>query len=227
MDLRRWPGGPEDWHACWGGRTGVAVMYGQGGGGVIYEVAPGVVCFGRYAPSTPGAYKQERALPPEEQKALLQARRRELHKERRRCEDWRQSACPPSCVPPQRPCVSPVPLQGLCKGWAFPMKELADACDPAAVCLGELWQMPPASSEWGAGAVTLVGDAAHAMLPMLGQGASQGIEGALVLAAVRRCGACRRAACSCAWDACSSWHQFFHQPTTTPHSCPLPPPLHA
>lgn len=39
-----------------------------------YEVAPGVVCFGRYAPAAPTAYKRQRALPPQEQKALLQAR---------------------------------------------------------------------------------------------------------------------------------------------------------
>ena len=35
---------------------------------------------------------------------------------------------------------------------------------------------------WGSGRVTLVGDAAHAMTPILGQGACQAIEDALVLA---------------------------------------------
>ncbi|TGU66308.1 2-polyprenyl-6-methoxyphenol hydroxylase, partial [Mesorhizobium sp. M00.F.Ca.ET.186.01.1.1] len=35
---------------------------------------------------------------------------------------------------------------------------------------------------WGAGKVTLLGDAAHPMLPNLGQGAGQGLEDALVLA---------------------------------------------
>ncbi|MEA1932424.1 MAG: FAD-dependent monooxygenase [Euryarchaeota archaeon] len=37
---------------------------------------------------------------------------------------------------------------------------------------------------WSTGAVTLAGDAAHAMLPFVGQGAAQGIEDAAVLAAV-------------------------------------------
>lgn len=43
----------------------------------------------------------------------------------------------------------------------------------------------PPQEAWGAGCVTLVGDAAHAMLPMLGQGASQAIESAVALAVVR------------------------------------------
>lgn len=37
---------------------------------------------------------------------------------------------------------------------------------------------------WGAGCVTLVGDAEHAMLPALGQGACQAIEDAVELAVV-------------------------------------------
>ena len=37
---------------------------------------------------------------------------------------------------------------------------------------------------WSTGSVTLAGDAAHAMLPFVGQGAAQGIEDAAVLAAV-------------------------------------------
>lgn len=39
----------------------------------------------------------------------------------------------------------------------------------------------PTLSRWGRGAVTLLGDAAHAMTPNLGQGACQAIEDALVL----------------------------------------------
>ncbi len=39
------------------------------------------------------------------------------------------------------------------------------------------------SKEWGRGAVTLLGDAAHPMLPFLAQGAAMAIEDALVLAA--------------------------------------------
>jgi salicylate hydroxylase len=38
---------------------------------------------------------------------------------------------------------------------------------------------------WASGCVTLVGDAAHALLPTLGQGAGQAIETAVELAVVR------------------------------------------
>lgn len=43
---------------------------------------------------------------------------------------------------------------------------------------------------WGQGCVTLVGDAAHGLLPTLGQGAGQGIEDAVELAVVSSEGAC-------------------------------------
>ena len=39
---------------------------------------------------------------------------------------------------------------------------------------------------WGSGCCTLLGDAAHAMFPMLGQGASQSIEDAVVLVQASR-----------------------------------------
>ena len=37
---------------------------------------------------------------------------------------------------------------------------------------------------WGSGCVTLIGDAAHALLPTLGQGGCQGIEDAVELGVV-------------------------------------------
>jgi salicylate hydroxylase len=44
-----------------------------------------------------------------------------------------------------------------------------------------LYDLPPLSS-WGRGPVTLIGDAAHAMLPFLAQGGAMAIEDAAVLA---------------------------------------------
>jgi 2-polyprenyl-6-methoxyphenol hydroxylase-like FAD-dependent oxidoreductase len=73
------------------------------------------------------------------------------------------------------------------------LSELADDEDPAVRALAkvtppqdwiewraeDIWPSPP----WHKGNVVLVGDAAHAMLPTLGQGACQSIEDAAALAA--------------------------------------------
>lgn len=67
------PGGAEAWRERWGGRFCVALSYGDNGAAIAYEVAPSIMCLGVYAPSERGRYKEERALPPEEAKALLQA----------------------------------------------------------------------------------------------------------------------------------------------------------
>jgi salicylate hydroxylase len=57
----------------------------------------------------------------------------------------------------------------------------------ALLCAPELWlRWPlfdrPPTSRWGRGPVTLLGDAAHPMLPFLAQGAAMAIEDAMVLA---------------------------------------------
>ena len=54
----------------------------------------------------------------------------------------------------------------------------------AAASAWQRWSLYdlPALSEWGQGPVTLLGDAAHAMLPFMAQGAAMAIEDAAVLA---------------------------------------------
>ena len=64
-----------------------------------------------------------------------------------------------------------------------------DWCEPvrAFLAVPERWQkwalydLPPLST-WGTGPVTLLGDAAHPMLPFLAQGAAMAIEDAAILA---------------------------------------------
>lgn len=62
-----------------------------------------------------------------------------------------------------------------------PIPQLIEATPAEAVFRADIFDHPPLEC-WGAGAVTLLGDAAHAMTPNLGQGACQAIEDAAVLA---------------------------------------------
>ena len=72
-------------------------------------------------------------------------------------------------------------LQELFGSWHAPIPQLIAASDESAILRNDIVDRDPLSS-WGAGRVTLVGDAAHPMTPNLGQGGCQGIEDALVLA---------------------------------------------
>lgn len=64
--------------------------------------------------------------------------------------------------------------------WAHFVPELIRSTPAAAILRTDIADRPPLS-RWGEGCVTLLGDAAHAMTPNLGQGACQAIEDALVL----------------------------------------------
>lgn len=66
--------------------------------------------------------------------------------------------------------------------WHDPIPELIAATDEAAILHNDIVDRSPAT-RWGMGRVTLIGDAAHAMTPNLGQGANQALQDAVALAA--------------------------------------------
>src|SRR5579872_761601 len=69
----------------------------------------------------------------------------------------------------------------LCRDWAAPVPEVIDATPTNAILQNDIVDRPPLRW-WGRGRVTLLGDAAHATTPNLGQGACQALEDAVVLA---------------------------------------------
>ncbi|WP_225755632.1 FAD-dependent monooxygenase [Actinotalea sp. Marseille-Q4924] len=72
----------------------------------------------------------------------------------------------------------------LVDGWYAGVVDAVPGTDPVAVLRTELVHLRPGPAPWARGAVALLGDAAHAMPPYLGQGANQALEDAAVLAAV-------------------------------------------
>jgi 2-polyprenyl-6-methoxyphenol hydroxylase-like FAD-dependent oxidoreductase len=66
-------------------------------------------------------------------------------------------------------------------GWHEPIRDLLAATEPEAVLRHDIYDLPDLPA-YVRGRVALVGDAAHAMTPNLGQGACQGIEDATALA---------------------------------------------
>jgi len=70
-------------------------------------------------------------------------------------------------------------------GFDAQFKTIARGTDDLRV--DELFERPPMSA-WGQGPVTLLGDAAHPMLPHAGQGAAQAMEDAIGLALALRTG---------------------------------------
>ena len=75
-------------------------------------------------------------------------------------------------------------LRRLVGSWHDPVPALLDATDPASVLRTDLHHLAPPLRSYVGGAVALLGDAAHAMVPNLGQGANQAVEDAAVLASV-------------------------------------------
>lgn len=66
--------------------------------------------------------------------------------------------------------------------WHAPVPALLDAADPATVLRHDVHGLPRVPTTFHRGTVALVGDAAHAMEPNLGQGAGLALEDAVTLA---------------------------------------------
>ena len=66
--------------------------------------------------------------------------------------------------------------------WHEPIPDLLDATDPGAVLRNDIFELATPLQTFVRGRVALLGDAAHAMTPNLGQGAGQALEDAAVLA---------------------------------------------
>jgi 2-polyprenyl-6-methoxyphenol hydroxylase-like FAD-dependent oxidoreductase len=66
--------------------------------------------------------------------------------------------------------------------WHDPIPRLIEAADPARVLRTDIWYLGTPLPAFHCGRVAMLGDAAHAMTPNLGQGGCQAIEDAIVLA---------------------------------------------
>jgi 2-polyprenyl-6-methoxyphenol hydroxylase-like FAD-dependent oxidoreductase len=73
-------------------------------------------------------------------------------------------------------------LQRRFAGWHEPIAAALDATKENAILRNDVYHLAPLST-WHRGRVVLLGDAAHATTPGVGQGAAQAIEDAVVLAA--------------------------------------------
>lgn len=69
----------------------------------------------------------------------------------------------------------------LCRNWAAPVPAIVEGTPEDAIVQNDIMDRPPLRW-WGRSGVTLLGDAAHASTPNLGQGACQALEDAVVLA---------------------------------------------
>jgi 2-polyprenyl-6-methoxyphenol hydroxylase-like FAD-dependent oxidoreductase len=79
-----------------------------------------------------------------------------------------------------------VEILALTAGWGDPARSLLAAAQEGAILRNDIYDRRT-RDVWGAGRVTLLGDAAHPMTPNFGQGACQALEDAVVLAdALRR-----------------------------------------
>ena len=66
--------------------------------------------------------------------------------------------------------------------WTSPAPELIKMTEPEEILTHDLYDRKPIS-DWGKGVVTLLGDAAHPMVPFIGQGGCQALEDSIALGA--------------------------------------------
>jgi len=71
-------------------------------------------------------------------------------------------------------------LKDIFAGWHEPIEALIDAADESTILRNDLYDLAPLP-RWTDGRVALLGDAAHATTPNLGQGACQALEDAVML----------------------------------------------
>ncbi|MBK8028656.1 MAG: FAD-dependent monooxygenase [Chloroflexi bacterium] len=93
---------------------------------------------------------------------------------------WFATANRPAHTPPAN---HKAELRRLFGAWHAPIPVLLEATPDAAVLYNDIGDLPPLST-WVDGRVALLGDAAHATTPNMGQGACQAIEDAFVLGQV-------------------------------------------
>ena len=82
---------------------------------------------------------------------------------------------------PQGATLTKADVLALCGDWAAPIPEVIEGTPESAILQNDIIDRPPLRW-WGRGLVTLLGDAAHATTPNLGQGACMALEDAVVLA---------------------------------------------
>ncbi len=73
-------------------------------------------------------------------------------------------------------------VQELFRGWHEPIEAVLEATETSTIIRTDVYELE-LLSHWCKGQVTLLGDAAHAMTPNMGQGVCQAIEDAVVLGA--------------------------------------------
>jgi 2-polyprenyl-6-methoxyphenol hydroxylase-like FAD-dependent oxidoreductase len=71
-------------------------------------------------------------------------------------------------------------LLRLFSGWHEPVRQVLESAEEASILRNDVYYIDPLTT-WSRGRVVLVGDAAHATTPGIGQGAAQAIEDAVVL----------------------------------------------
>lgn len=95
-----------------------------------------------------------------------------------------------AAVPPGQAQADPAAeLERRFGGWHKPIPALIGEVPPVAVLRNDVYWIAEPLPAYHRGRVALVGDAAHAMTPHLGQGACQAIEDAVGLAAIAGTGA--------------------------------------